>query len=137
MLGRLSAAAAAVSLAAAGIAAPAMAGPTGPCTLNNGFALEIPAPDNSGYVLVDVAFTWDGVSTKVPGCDGQVTSLRTRNTGAMTAWAILPDKKKPPLWVQINPGTDVTITARGTLNNLGLASASDVRTVTLVFTQPS
>jgi len=55
----------------------------------------------------------------------------------MTAWASLPNKKKPPLWVQIDPGTDVITTAAGQLNNLGLVKASDVANVNVVFVQPA
>jgi hypothetical protein len=109
---------------------------TGVCTGPQGFALEIPLPNASGYVLCEVAFTADGVSL-YPNCDGPVDSLRTRNTGTQTAWALLPDKKKPPLWVQIDPGTDITVSAAGQLNNLGLTKASDIRSVRLSFTNPA
>lgn len=102
----------------------------------NQMAYEVPAPDGSGTVLVDCHFGWDGTST-MPNCDGPTLFIRTRNTSAMTAWANLPNKKKPPTWVQIDPGTDVTITAQGQLNNLGLSKASDVTSVQPVFTQPT
>lgn len=102
----------------------------------NAFALEIPLPDRSGSVLADCHYTWDGVSVW-PSCDGPVIFLRTRNTGTSPAWALLPDKKKPPLWVQIDPGTDVTVTSAGQLANLGLSNASDVQTVRLSFVNPA
>lgn len=105
-------------------------------TTDKSFALEIPNPDYSGSVLADVHYVWDGVSVW-PNCDGPVTSLRTRNTGDTTGWALLPDKKKAPLWMQINPGTDVTITAKGQLANLGLSNASDVQSVTITYTNPA
>jgi hypothetical protein len=69
----------------------------------NEFAMEVPLPDGSGYVLIDCRYTWDGTSTRATGCDGPVIFLRTRNTGTSTAWAMLPDKKKAPLWVQLDP----------------------------------
>lgn len=103
----------------------------------NEFAIEIPLPNASGYVLIDCRYDWDGVSTRATGCDGPVIYLRTRNTGTQTAWALLPDKKKAPLWVQIDPGTDVTITQKGQLSNLGLSNASDAHTVTFTFTDPA
>jgi hypothetical protein len=102
----------------------------------NSVTLEKPLPNGSGSVLADVHYGWDGISVR-PDCDGPVLFLRTRNTGTQTAWAPLPNKKKPPLWVQIDPGTDVTITAQGQLNNLGLTKYSDVAGVGLVFTQPA
>lgn len=102
----------------------------------NEFALELPLPDRTGYVLIDCAFTWDGLSIW-PDCNGPVTSLRTRNTGTSTAWALLPDKKKGNLWVQLDPGTDVTITQKGTLSNLGLSNALDVKSVRFSYTDPA
>lgn len=103
----------------------------------NEFALEIPAPNSSGYVLADCRYEWDGVSTRETGCDGPVIYLRTRNTGDLTAWALLVDKKKGDPWVKIDPGTDVTITSPGQLNNLGLSNATDVLSVRLSFTDPA
>ena len=100
------------------------------------FSLEQRLPDDSGSVLTEVHFTWDGVSIW-PQCDGPVIFLRTRNTGTSPAWAMLPDKKKPPLWVKLDPGTDVTVTQKGTLNNLGLSNALDVVAVTFQFTDPA
>ena len=38
---------------------------------------------------------------------------------------------------QIDPGTDVTVSAQGQLNNLGLTKYSDVAAVQIVFTQPA
>lgn len=102
----------------------------------NGFAMEVPLPDASGAVLVDVRYGWDGVSVR-PNCDGPISYLRTRNTGTSPAWALLPNKKKSPLYVQIDPGTDVTITAKGQLSNLGLTNATDVQGVGFVFTSPA
>lgn len=134
---RLAATLAASTLALTTVGGPAMARETGPCVGPLEFALEVPLPDGTGYVLADVQFTGDGISLHETGCDGPVTSLRTRNTGSSTAWALLPDKKKAPLWVQIDPGTDTTITAKGQLANLGLSNASDVRSVQLVFTNPA
>jgi hypothetical protein len=116
--------------------------PTGTCDpasrgqTYNEMALEYPAPDGSGGVLVDARYGWVGVWVR-PDCNGPITFLRTRNTSGMTAWVNLPNKKKPPLWVQIDPGTDTTITAAGQLRNLGLESAVDVRGVQIpVFEQP-
>ena len=103
---------------------------------SNQMAYEIPAPDGSGSVLVDIRYGWDGTST-MPNCDGPVISIFTRNNSAMTAYAALPNKKKPPLYVRIDPGTDVTITQQGQLNNLGLTKASDVISVQPVFEQPA
>jgi hypothetical protein len=103
----------------------------------NEFAMEVPLPDGSGYVLIDCRYTWDGTSTRATGCDGPVIFLRTRNTGASTAWAMLPDKKKAPLWVQLDPGTDVTVTQKGQLANLGLSNSKDVETVQFSFTDPT
>lgn len=110
---------------------------TGVCTGPQGFAMEIRLPNASGYVLCEVAYTADGVSRYETDCDGSVDSLRTRNTGTQAAWALLADKKHPPLWVQIDPGTDVTVTSPGQLNTLGLSAASDIRSVRLSFTNPA
>lgn len=115
--------------------------PTGTCDpasrgeAFNQIALEQPLPDGSGSILVDGRWGWDGVSVR-PNCDGPVASLRTRNTGTSPAWALLPNKKRTPAWVQIAPGTDVTITTKGTLSNLGLSNYTDVIGVGFVFTQP-
>lgn len=109
---------------------------TGTCSANGEFEIQIPLPNGSGFVNADCRYNHDGVSVW-PNCNGPVTFLRTRNTGTTTAWALLPDKKQPPLWVQIDPGTDVTITSHGQLNTLGLANASDVRSVRLSFTNPA
>ena len=103
----------------------------------NYFAIEVRLPDGSGYVLADCHYDWDGVSTRATGCDGPVIYLRTRNTGAMPAWALLPDKKRGDPWVKIDPGTDVTTTAKGPLNNLGLSNAKDVQSVRLSFVDPA
>lgn len=98
--------------------------------------MEFPSPSRTGSVMVDIQYGWDGVSV-MPNCDGPITSLRTRNTSTDTAWALLPNKKKVPLWVQIDPGTDSTITAAGTLKNLGLTNCSDVLDASVVYTQPA
>ena len=105
----------------------------------NELDLAVALPDGSGQVLITCRYTWDGVSTRyvAPGCDGPVIYLRTRNTGDMPAWAMLPDKKKPPLWIQVNPGTDVVVTQKGQLANLGVSNASDVVAVTWSFTDPA
>lgn len=110
-----------------------------PLGLTPEFAMEIPAPNYSGSVLVDCMFDWDGLSVW-PDCNGPVTLLRVRNTSNVTAWALLPDKKKGSPWVQGNPGTDLTITqatkGQSSLSSLGLTNALDVKTVTITFTQP-
>jgi hypothetical protein len=103
---------------------------------SNQITLEEPLPDGSGVVVIDVHYGWDG-SSVMPNCDGPIQSIRTRNTGTQTTWCVLPDKKKPPLWVKIDPGTDVTITAKGTLNNLGLTKFSDIPALGFVYTQPT
>lgn len=100
------------------------------------FAIEIPLPNGSGSVMAVCRYQWDGTSVK-PTCDGDVKHLRTRNTGNVAAWALLPDKKAGLPWVRIDPGTDVTIVAKGQLGNLGLSKASDVESVTLSFTDPA
>jgi hypothetical protein len=102
----------------------------------NQTAYEVPAPNGSGSVLVDCRYGWDGTSV-MPNCDGPIQSIRTRNTSDMAAWANLPNKKKPPTWVQIDPGTDITISAKGQLSNLGLTNASDLDAVQPVFDQPT
>ena len=102
----------------------------------NATQLEKPLPNLSGSVLVDIRWGWDGVSVR-PNCDGPVQSLRVRNNGTQTAWASLPNKKKAPLWVQIDPGTDVTTSSPGQLSNLGLSNYADVVGVTLAFVQPT
>lgn len=109
---------------------------TGTCGPTGEFELQIPLPNGSGFVNATCRYNHDGVSVW-PACNGPVTFLRTRNTGTQTAWALLPDKKKPPLWIQLDPGTDVTVTAAGQLNNLGLSNALDVRSVTLSFVNPT
>lgn len=115
--------------------------PTGTCDpasrgeAYNTVTLEFPLPNLSGAVLIDCRWGWDGTSTR-PNCDGPVQSIRTRNTGTETAWAMLPNKKKPPQWVAVDPGTDVTITQQGQLNNLGVTKYSDVIGVGFAFTDP-
>jgi hypothetical protein len=89
-----------------------------------------------GPVLVDIIWDWDGTSV-YPNCDGPVRSLHTTNTSSSTVWAVLPNKKKAPQWVQIDPGTDVTTTAAGQLSNLGLSNYSDVAGVGISYTQPA
>lgn len=102
----------------------------------NAFALETIFPDQSGHVLVECHYDWDGTSAK-PNCDGPVIYLRTRNTGAGPAWALLPDKKRGDPWVRIDPDVDSIITAKGQLSNLGLTNASDVQSVRLSFVDPA
>jgi len=101
------------------------------------FTMKINLPNNSGSIEIQVEHDWDGTSTPQTGCDGPVRSVRTINTGNQTAWALMPDKKKPPPYVQLDPGTDVTVTQQGQLNNLGLTKASDVRSVRFTFTNPA
>jgi len=102
----------------------------------NSVTLETPLPNFSGSVLIDCRYGWDGVSVR-PDCNGPVSYLRTRNTGNVPAWALLPNKKKAPLWVKVDPGTDVVITAAGTLKNLGLEAYADVAGLGFQFTQPA
>lgn len=101
----------------------------------NEIALEIPLPDGSGSVLISGFYGWDRVSQR-PNCDGPVVSLHTRNTGTSPAWANLPNKKKGTPWVQIDPGTDATISSPGQLSNLGLSNYSDLAGVGFQFTDP-
>lgn len=98
--------------------------------------LEYPLPDSTGSVLAEIRYGWDGRSVK-PDCDGPISLIHTRNTGQSPAWVLLPGKKKPPLWVQIDPGTDVTTNSPGTLKNLGLVNYSDLGDITVAFTQPA
>lgn len=115
--------------------------PTGTCDpatrgdAFNAVTLELPLPNQSGSVLVDIRFGWDGVSVR-PDCDGPVSRIRTRNNGTQTAWALLPGKKKGNPWVRIDPGDDLIVTAQAQLNNLGLTNYTDVAGVDLVFTNP-
>lgn len=104
---------------------------------HNQIAMEVPLPDASGSVLIDGLWDWDGVSTRETGCDGPVISLHTRNTGTSPAWALLPNKKKGNPWVRIDPGTDATVTQKGTLSNLGLSNYTDVLGVGFWFTDPA
>jgi len=125
--------------AVAPMEASAVIGTCDPATRGDSFnsvTIEEHAPNLSGSILVDVKYGWDGVSVK-PSCDGPVSSIRLRNTSTQTAWANLPNKKKGNLWQVINPGTDVTTSNQGQLNNLGLSNYSDVAAVTVVFTQPA
>lgn len=101
----------------------------------NEVALEYPLPNRSGSVLAEIRYEWDGVSVR-PDCDGPIIYLRTRNTGTQTAWALMPMKRKPPKWVQIDPGTDITITSTGQFKQLGLDNISDVGAINIVFVQP-
>lgn len=101
----------------------------------NETALEYPLPDGTGSVLIVIRYGWDNVSVR-PECDGPVISIHTRNTGASTAWAILINKKKGNPWVQVDPGTDVTVAQKGTLSNLGLVNYSDAAGVGMVFQDP-
>jgi hypothetical protein len=110
--------------------------PLGFCQANGQFTIEKPLPDFSGKVLCDVQYTWDGTSVW-PQCDGPITSLHTRNTGDMPAWAMLPDKRNGDPWIKIDPGTDVTTTAKGQLNNLGIVNASDAIRVDVKFKDPT
>lgn len=97
--------------------------------------LEKPAPNGSGSVLIDIRWQPAAGATR-PVCDGPVSSIRVRNNSDMTAWANLPNKKRGSKWVQGDPGTDVTISSPGQLNNLGLSNRSDVDGVIIVWTQP-
>lgn len=101
----------------------------------NELTIERPAPNSSGSVLAEVHYTWDGTSVR-PNCNGPVIFIRTRNTSNMPAWANLPAKKRGSTWIQIDPGTDVTTTSAGQINNLGLSTAADIAFVDVVFTQP-
>lgn len=92
-------------------------------------------PDGSGYVRTDIRFTHDGVSVR-PDCDGPITRLRVANTGTSSAWALLPHKRKAPLWIQIDPGTDVVTTSPGALANIGVETFSDAAGVAFTYTQP-
>lgn len=92
--------------------------------------------DGSGHILIEVRYTHDGVSVR-PNCDGPITRLRTRNTSGQTAWALLPNKRKAPKWVQIDPGTDVTIANQGALNQIGIETFSDAANVQFVYIDPT
>lgn len=105
----------------------------------NQFSVEIPAPNRSGSVLIVGRYTWDGVSQRNvgAGCDGPVIHLELKNTSNMTAWAMLPDKKRGNKWIQADPGTDVITTNQGLLDNLGVSNALDVITTKWSFTNPA
>lgn len=103
--------------------------------------------DRSGYVLVDVHFTHDGVSIR-PNCDGPIIWLRLRNTSSQTVWALLPHKKKGSPWFQIDPNTDQVIdTQTGSqaqrnaaikfLSDNGVVNFSDADAVEYVYSQPA
>lgn len=82
-----------------------------------------------GPIFFVCRFGWDLVSER-PNCDGPISFLQVKNTGAVTWYAHLPNKKKGDPWVEIPPGTDTTINA-GTRNQLGLENYSDVAGVGL------
>lgn len=107
-----------------------------PCPPSGRVSYEVPLNDESGYVLVDATYTHDGVSVR-PNCDGPITTLRTRNTGMSPAWALLPNKRKGDPWYRIDPGDDLSVSAKGTLNNLGLSNVQDVIGVGFQFTDPA
>lgn len=88
---------------------------------------KVPAPDGSGHVDINWAYSWDGVSTW-PDCDGPVDHLTYSNSSDMPAWALIPNKKKGSAWVPIPAGTpSTTISSSGQLNQLGLSNNSDVK----------
>jgi len=81
-------------------------------------------------------YGWDNTSVR-PACDGPVQQVRVRNTSAMTAWALLPAKKRGSLWVQGDPGTDVNTTNTNQLRNQGLDTASAIQGVGITFIDPT
>lgn len=106
-----------------------------PATRGESFNTQELAAGIDGSVVATIRYGWDGVSVK-PDCDGPVQSLRVRNTGAATHWALLPAKKNGSKWVEIPPGTDQTISSQGQLNNLGLRNISDFAGITVTDVQP-
>lgn len=79
---------------------------------------------DGGNVVVTIRWDWDGVS-EMPACDGPVVDIRVRNTSALMYYANLPAKKRGLRNVEIPPGTDVVISARNTLRQMGLENYSD------------
>lgn len=91
------------------------------------------AVDN-GAVLITIRWGWDGVSVR-PDCDGPIQDIRVVNTSTTTYYANLPAKRRGDRNIAIPPGTDQTISNKGTLRSLGLENHSDVVGVQL-FPEP-
>lgn len=85
-----------------------------------------------GQVSILCRYGWDGVSV-MPTCDGPVEDIRVRNTGTVTMYATLPNKRRGGKFIEIPPGTDSTLSG-AQLTSLGLTSYSDVAGVGLHYT---
>lgn len=79
---------------------------------------------DDGNVVVTIRWDWDRVSVR-PDCDGPVIDIRVRNSSQLMYYANLPAKKRGARNVEIPPGTDVTISSKGQLRNLGLENYAD------------
>lgn len=88
-----------------------------------------------GVVRIRGDYGWDGVSTKLTGCDGPLNSLRISNAGVVSSYALLPNKRKGDKWVEIPAGTNDVAISAGQRNNLGVENYSDVAGVTLSASQ--
>lgn len=78
----------------------------------------------SGPVLIDSLWDWDGVSVW-RDCNGPLVSVRLRNTGSIIWYANLPGKKQGNKWFEIPPGTDQTFNSNQ-LHNAGLDTYTDL-----------
>lgn len=87
-----------------------------------------------GVVRARGEYGWNNVSTKETGCDGPLNSLRVSNFGSVSAYVLLPNKKKGDKWVEIPPGTNDEAISAGQRNQLGVENYSDVVGVTLSAT---
>lgn len=88
-----------------------------------------------GYFGFSCQYAWDGVSARGVGigCDGPVEDIHVYNTGTVSGYARLPNKKRGNTWLEVPAGTDQTFTG-GTLNSLGLQTYADVAGVSLSVT---
>ncbi len=91
--------------------------------------LERTFPDG-GLVGITARYTWDGVSS-YPACDGDVHDVHVYNTSTTKdGYVKLPNRRRGNKWIDIPPGTDVTISG-GQLNSYGVETAADLNNIGL------
>lgn len=61
----------------------------------------------SGLALVDIIWSWDGVSVQ-PNCDGPLITVHGVNGDTVSHWLHFKGRRGQPKSIELPPGTNVT-----------------------------
>lgn len=61
-----------------------------------------------GLALVDIIWSWDGVSTRETGCDGPLITVHAVNGDSVSHWLHFQGRRGQPKSIELPPGVNVT-----------------------------